>query len=391
MRSLPSNKVPPRRNHTTHNTTGVVHLKGLYPTHGMRSSDNTHQLRKNAQTIAGEHLPVRRNDYQSSCLPESMSGNSEFCAIQTITDCGLGHYAPHQVQRYSFCGSPKPTRTCKAEGFSNEDMNTGLHKVTLVDHVHKRLWDSLKLTKYGDRDECFLTHEDVFTSVNELNIDDILKIIFKDGKNGERKKQICGKTHGQSRRLIMAILIMDYKVGRIDDFINADIYDAHLPLSRAKFKRGFSPKTDRNWSNKSNTQSCFSYFSYWKPRELEEFCRNQYYVFTPFLHVNNEEVQFYIMNSKIRLPFTEWDEKEEGGHGKVYQVKIHSSHHNFVPSSVSIGFGLSTMSPPLIPNRTLISIPYLRSSLFSQRTTANLPGRSKFCSISAANIQGIFI
>lgn len=252
--------------------------------------------------------------------------------------------------------------------------------------VHKRLWKYRKLTKYGDRDECFVTHEDLFTYVNKSVIKKVLAEAFKGEENEERVGQICGEKHELSRRMILAILIMIRRAESIQDFIDADIYDSDLPLTRAQLKGTPFPKTEGVGSSKAAVRNRFGD---WEPKEMDDFYNTQYYVLTPFFHVSNKEVHFYKMNNKIRLPFIEWDEKEEGGHGKVYQVKIHSSHHNFVPSSVSAGFPLSKASLPLTWHRTPVWSLCLRSSLSSRRVTTNFPGKFGSCSISVANQQGI--
>lgn len=364
--SIPNTKSSQPETNTRRNTTGVEFSEPLHNSHG-ETSRNVPKLPKMiGPSITSKQRSSGKDVHQSCAVAKPKSRNPDFDAIVTIHDYGLGRYAQQQVEKYSLRGSqPTPTGGPKKQPQTNnhnkylhndsspvEDhlsslgvpvgtvqgaSDEGLDTSSLAEIVHTRLWKYQKLTKYGDRDELFVTHEDVFTHVNEPTIGKVLAETFRGEDNTDRAQEICGGRgkHELSRRLILAILIMIRKVESIKDFIEAGIYDSNLPLDRAQLKGSPYPKTE---GTRNSTTAPRRRFADWKPKEMDDFYNTQYYVLTPFFHISNEELHFYKMtSSKIRLPFTEWDEKQEGGHGKVYQVKIHRSHHNFVPSSVSTG------------------------------------------------------
>ncbi|KAK7920092.1 kinase-like domain-containing protein [Apiospora marii] len=356
--SIPNTKSSLPEVNTRPNTNRLAKPGSLHTSHGVNSSNGSNLPKIPGQSITWSEQSPGKYAYQSSTVAKPKSRNPDFDAIITIHDYGLGRYAQQQVEKYPLTGSqPIPTGSSRqqpranspvedrlssfngpastANGASDERVNRNSHTISLAESVHKRLWKYRKLTKYGDRDECFVTHEDVFTHVNKSTIEKVLAETFTGEDNDDRLRQICGGKHALSRRMILAILIMIRKVESIKDFIKAGIYDSHLPLDRGQLKGNPFPKTEGNGHSKTAARN---HFAEWEPKEIDDFYNTQYYVLTPFFHISNEEVHFYKMgSSKIRLPFAEWDEKGEGGHGKVYQVKIHSSHHNFVPSSNSGG------------------------------------------------------
>ncbi|KAK8086078.1 kinase-like protein [Apiospora phragmitis] len=134
-------------------------------------------------------------------------------------------------------------------------------------------------------------------------------------KNGERLHQICGDEHQTSCRMVLTILVMERRVKYIDDFINKNIYDINLPISRVESADDHSFRMTRAEGSKSDTNSSFPD---WEDEDLERFSDDQYRI-----------------HPKIRLPFTDWEWKERGGHGAISWVKIHKAHHGFGPSLLS--------------------------------------------------------
>ncbi|KAK8024693.1 kinase-like protein [Apiospora arundinis] len=353
----------------------------LHPSHEISSSGELKAPKVQIFAVDGAQRSANEDDSPASVFTASESPVSEFCTIPTVSDLGLSQYAPRQVLEYSFrCFQQSSTESPRhilpteyqqpfAESpreilpahyynlpkadeapivgtqFSTENesvredpkkfaesLDADLQADYSTEKVAKRLWKAMKSTVYNEKDECFLTHEDLFTFVNELAIKTIMAETFGQGGSKERISQICRERHELSRRMILAILIMIKKVDSIDDFINNHIYDKHLPLTRVRIGGERLFQTREPGNRKPQTRNCFEH---WEIETLDRFCKTQYIVLTPFLHVSNHKVYYYKMSRNIILPFVEWDAKQQGGHGEIYRVKIHRAHHGFNSSSDS--------------------------------------------------------
>ncbi|KAK8040029.1 hypothetical protein PG993_008440 [Apiospora rasikravindrae] len=300
----------------------------------------------------------------------SESGFSEFRTIKTVTDFGLVQYAPEQVRKYSFPernareSSESPSQgTGSRRGSYNastptEHSHIGAHLSTeeddtsrateeafddsldadhqeeySVENVSSQLWNAMMTAKYCGETKPFLPQDKLFSIVNDLAIQCILRETFSmepERANDERHDQICGDEHQTSRRMVFTILVMEDQVKHIDDFISNKIYDINLPISWEGSNGNNSIRVRRTKGSESNTKSSFPN---WKVKHLRRFCDDQYHVITPFLHVSNKEVYFYKMEPQIRLPFTDWELKKKGGYGAISRVKIHKAHHGFSSST----------------------------------------------------------
>lgn len=105
---------------------------------------------------------------------------------------------------------------------------------------------------------------------------------------------------------IFAILVLSTEELRyIRDFINKKLCDNKLPL---KYERLCSL-----------LPSC-------RTAHLDNFCDRQWRVNVPIFDFGSDEVREAKYDSDTILPFLERKSKSHGGHGAVWEVRIHSDH-----------------------------------------------------------------
>ncbi|KAK8134994.1 hypothetical protein PG984_007006, partial [Apiospora sp. TS-2023a] len=316
------------------------------------------------QPIEGDPRSENEKDYAGSVFT-SEDDFSDFRTIETVSDYGLSHYIPIQVRRYSIpefkawqpADSPSqgtssqegtfhassPDETAQAgthllpENVSAQTTNevfvatldNSLKEEFSVKNVSERLWGDQIPSEYGVEKREYLPQDALLTNLHEMAIQYVLTETFSDDPSG-RLGQICNESPKSSRRFILAILIMEDRVRCIDDFIDNEIYDTDLPLRREStgslwFRRRKTKEADSDRLLKFPKER-------WNLRHLSRFCETQYRVITPYMHISNKKVCFYKMDPDVRLPFTGYELKQQGGYGSIYQVKIHRAHHDYVPS-----------------------------------------------------------
>ncbi|KAK8078294.1 kinase-like protein [Apiospora saccharicola] len=336
--SPPSSNHPPPR-HTSYRKTRYPHRPKLDTTGGtvLHHQEGTFTL--TIQPADGDRWLRNEEEDSDSAFTVSESGFSEFRTIKTVTDLGLRKYAPEQFPTLApICSRGGEDARATEEAF-DASLDADHQEEYSLKSVSGQLWKAMAMAKYSDEKEKFLPHDKLFSIVNDLAIQCILAETFNTEQqrrdNKERLIQICGDEHETSRRMVFTILVIQEKVNYIDDFISNEIYDINLPFSQDESAGNNSFRVRKVKGRTSGTKFCFPD---WEDRFLDRFCEDQYRVVTPYLHVSNnedKEVHFYKFHRKIRLPFTDWEWKKQGGYGAISRVKIHKAHHAFVPGVVN--------------------------------------------------------
>jgi hypothetical protein len=135
---------------------------------------------------------------------------------------------------------------------------------------------------------------------------------------------------GRSRRRILGVLVFMSRVNYIDNFIQEDIWDIHLPLERSASILNKRVRT-RNSERALLLEN-------WSRDEIELFFIYQKMFFVPFFDIKEHRLCSYDLGSDIRLPWKSFEHKTSGGFGAIHKVEIHSCHHNFARSNVSPSF-----------------------------------------------------
>jgi hypothetical protein len=202
-----------------------------------------------------------------------------------------------------------------------------------VEAVGDDLRDSFQTSKAGNSH--FLPLDKLCGIVNNEVIRRLLHNdcpAITDEELEERTRQVCGYDGpSTTRRKIFSILILIGRVESISGFIHARICDVHLPLKL-------------EWNNKRYSiekrgdvplASTSAYFRNWLRRDFEAFKATQACMLAPFLELRDDMVCFYKLDdNQIVLPYTEYEPKNQGGHGRVFKVKIHKAHHSFKATKV---------------------------------------------------------
>ncbi|KAK6079401.1 serine/threonine protein kinase [Seiridium cupressi] len=215
-----------------------------------------------------------------------------------------------------------------------EELGQDLDDTEYLDHVDNQLRDAFEDSHHDAKmDQDFLPLDKLVSLLDKTRINQILHRAFP----GEVEKietmtlAIHSNVHQNSRRMILAVLILIGKVVCIEDFIQNDIRDIHLPLRLHKNKQ------QRNVVQvQKRSAPEVIYLDKWKWNDMENFTNTQYRVLAPFFDMPPDDLHFYkIDNGRIILPFLEWEKKISGGYGTVWKVKIHPAHHSFVDSDGS--------------------------------------------------------
>jgi hypothetical protein len=137
-----------------------------------------------------------------------------------------------------------------------------------------------------------------------------------------------GNTLKTSYRSIFAILTLMQQAQDATEFVDAELSDRYLPLSKQlkanskgyEFHSSSSP--GRTW-NVGQT---------WTNPGFVLFIDFQKFMLSPFFTLRPKEVSFYDLHPHVVLPFIEDGEKRrqrQGYHGSVWPVKIHPAHHDY--------------------------------------------------------------
>ena len=126
--------------------------------------------------------------------------------------------------------------------------------------------------------------------------------------------------HRACYKHIFAILLFIGRPRKIWSFVDEQISDADLPLAPNEGILRLRRRCLRRSRDRNNFLVC------------------QWKVLAPFLRGLDDSMYSHLKEPKDRiLPFTSWEDKGlGGGFGRVYKVKIHSAHHNFDRTKVSV-------------------------------------------------------
>lgn len=140
----------------------------------------------------------------------------------------------------------------------------------------------------------------------------------------------------KSFKKIFVILVLIEKISSISKFLDEDVNDLDLPLSKA-------PKTG-NGARFDLRRSCaldqsLECFEGWNQTHVTYFEVWQWSTVAPFFHKGTrKEVQHFLLPNSVMLPFKTDSRRDEnmdnkteieGGFGCVFRVEIHQDHHNF--------------------------------------------------------------
>lgn len=330
---------------------------------------------------------VRGVGFPEALSPDGGSGSSssDFVSIINVDDFGFGDSWSRQVRKYASPNSaedsleslssaakglrareqrlgPPPTKrtlthdtdTLNRIGslFSNASTSVHASAQDLDFHLERDFKQEVTVTYLfeqlsraeedlwhatGDSDK-FIPQDKLFTILDNHNVKYLLEHVFP-GDSPEQTKEkvehICSEDHKLSRRMILAVLILIDKADYIDDFIRHNISDVNLPLRayHTKNENIFRGKPFHRRQDSEHADPLFS-FKDWDRRALTAFLVRQYDVLVPYLEIKGDRVCFYKIDTKVKLPFVEYNREQDGGHGTVSKVRIHSAHHDSKLSEV---------------------------------------------------------
>ncbi|KAH8659801.1 kinase-like domain-containing protein [Xylariales sp. PMI_506] len=215
-------------------------------------------------------------------------------------------------------------------GVKAEQMVMGEQQTATAEHiVYQATWNSLECSALGSEEylpidafERIFDIETIKTLVKEKYAD------IDDARLYEKIRAILGSELGHSRRRILATLVIMKSVDCIDQFIDAQIWDYNLPLERL-------PKIQYRVRESSPNITNDTFLHAWDAPKIDNFLTQQHKVFIPFFDIGADKLCSYNLDSKIRLPWEEYERKTNGGNGIVHRIRINPHHHNFASSQLS--------------------------------------------------------
>lgn len=138
-----------------------------------------------------------------------------------------------------------------------------------------------------------------------------------------------------TRKKIFATLVLMERNETIEDFIQENLYDAHLPFQLRRIAN-----REMYWVSTRQGQpeeTLIRLFSTWKIHEREYFERYQWQFLSPFFELISQQKPrplHYVLEDSRILPFVEDDKGMgsglpiSGGYSEVWHVKIRAAHHN---------------------------------------------------------------
>ncbi|KAF4580880.1 kinase-like protein [Ophiocordyceps camponoti-floridani] len=157
-----------------------------------------------------------------------------------------------------------------------------------------------------------------------------LAAVFPDwapDKVNARAEQVCsdGMDGPDSMTRLFVILILIRRLQHLESFIAEGIKDCHLPLSFGRQGREltYGPQD-------ATVESCGG----WEMGSISDFHFVQKKVLAPcFQRCTAGKVTSQLINPEVFMPWTEKEalkENDNGNYSRVYAVKIHENHHQFV-------------------------------------------------------------
>ncbi|EPE33277.1 Protein kinase-like (PK-like) [Glarea lozoyensis ATCC 20868] len=134
-----------------------------------------------------------------------------------------------------------------------------------------------------------------------------------------------------TRLRIFAILSLIGKTNEIKAFVEAGLYDSHLPFVLFNSSDG-CPQLALPNETDQNPTNLIELFATWPEWAIESFAEKQVQLLSPYFQLStskHSEVLHYDFGAKIILPYIEKDPtRRRGGFGEVFRVKIHPECHN---------------------------------------------------------------
>jgi hypothetical protein len=307
------------------------------------------------QEAGGLDRPVDNSDYDPSNISVSGSSQSDFATIETISDFGFGlPWVQRPLSRHSSLRRPRggtsreasPSRPhfLRPERTSREVLGIGDDRTVSEDrfdveafnedlkdahHSHETHEDCDATSHFGNgRKLEFMSYGRLMQVVSRENVSRKLAEAFPRRSMDEVTEmadKICADDHASGLRMIFATLLFLPRLELIDDFLEAGIYDTHLPLRKGTAgKAHFHTRLDED--DCADPRTCFEH---WNGPTLRMFCQTQYNVLVPMFHIPDDRVFRYAVSPSMILPFIEWTPMDRGGYGTVAKAKIHPAHHNY--------------------------------------------------------------
>lgn len=262
--------------------------------------------------------------------PSSETGESDGrSSITSIYDLG-------------FDAAPEPP----PDGFTT----LGLHQIAeadIEDSIFRMIEDNLQMSKMDSQQYLPLDKLDAIFSSQTVELLMKANASKLTGEPQQRHRQIM-RPGDRSFRRILATLVMVQQVPYIENFIDAGIGDAEVPIRRSE--GGLVP----GFTTRNGTQ-VIGFLQSWSRSSAELFFLYQRMFFVPFFDIRENQLCSYEFGAEIRLPWQQYEAKTSGGHGLIHKVQIHPKHLRFRSPSANIQSlmehnsieGDETVQPPL--------------------------------------------
>ncbi|XDG05194.1 hypothetical protein ABKA04_004809 [Annulohypoxylon sp. FPYF3050] len=286
----------------------------------------------------GQRRPPNNSDFKKRPFQASDTGECE------------GESSVVSVDDLGFSAAPAESLPQFRDFYTRWEKNQGGSKVDVfmnVDEMRAHLGDSesseatveqlvgVKMEKSFERskqdNEDYLPR-DAFEAIFDIEtIKSLVREAYTEGTKERWKEivaQIIRNSPSQGYRRILGVLVLMNRVSRIYEFIDERITDYEFPIKRnSNDNKAFETRTGLYNAK---------LFQNWMRNDIELFYIYQKKLFVPFFDIREGQPCSYVLDSSIRLPWKNFEQKTSGGNGLVHRVEIHSEHHNFQSSNVRL-------------------------------------------------------
>lgn len=276
--------------------------------------------------------------------PEEDETDEETTAIVTAHDNALSE-PPSAESAKDHEASNDRNITLKTNNAQDVSMSietsTLPHHANLLD-VREQLMGLLQSnSKFNSASDSYLCDFHVWQFFNEGLVSQLLNHCGERSPNEKEvaAQRICSlpsskkDTKFRSFRKIFAILILIKQEQRIYDFLNYELDDSTLPLT----KIGKDSAPYHLAAYKADQRSHHRVFRGWGSSDVKAFDDWQWQLSAPFFKKEeNGKCLHYRFTDRVVLPFSNIIELgSKGAFGRVYKLDIDPRHHSLLDSSVS--------------------------------------------------------
>jgi hypothetical protein len=249
-------------------------------------------------------------------------GGLSFESPRTVLDFGFGIECEEHVRRQLSIRRRAQTLSSQA----------GIHVEQAVPNC---LQAELDAAFVNSKDTCarhleYLPRDGLFWILNPERVkQSLIQELPEESEHLQQEilRRICDASHGESLRMVFAILVLIGKAVDVVHFYNNNTWDVCLPVRQPtnSIIKGLGDKR-----KDPKRTACGIFPEKWDGPDRRGFLTVQYQIVIPFFNMSCRQLCFpRYHDSNIILPIVFHSNPTRGGYGTVWKASIHPAHHSF--------------------------------------------------------------